>query len=60
MIGAIAVRGSDKQRHHPAVALSFGAAVAFIVDELALLLDLEDAYWAKEGRKRGGRASTPR
>jgi pterin-4a-carbinolamine dehydratase len=50
IIGAIAVRGSDKQRHHPTVALSYGAAVALIVDELALLLDLEDVYWAKEGR----------
>jgi hypothetical protein len=49
-IGAIAVRGEDRTRRHPAVALTYGAALALIVDEFALLLDLKDVYWAKQGR----------
>jgi hypothetical protein len=49
-VGAIAVRGEDRHRKHPAVALSYGAALALIVDEFALLLDLKDVYWAKQGR----------
>jgi len=32
------------------VALSYGAGLALIVDEFALLLDLKDVYWAKQGR----------
>jgi hypothetical protein len=49
-VGALAVHGEDRHRRHPAVALSYGAALALIVDEFALLLDLKDVYWAKEGR----------
>jgi hypothetical protein len=49
-IGAIAVRGEDRTRRHPLVALGYGAANALIVDEFALLLDLEDVYWSKQGR----------
>jgi len=49
-VGAIAVRGSDENRRHPAVALSYGTGLALIVDEFALLLDLQDVYWAKQGR----------
>jgi hypothetical protein len=49
-VGAVAVRGEDKHRKHPAVAISYGAGLALIVDEFALLLDLKDVYWAKEGR----------
>ncbi|MFE5702456.1 hypothetical protein [Rhodococcus koreensis] len=49
-VGAVAVRGSEKQRRHPTVPISYGVGTALIVDELALLLDLEDVYWAKEGR----------
>jgi len=29
---------------------AYGSGVALIVDELALLIDLEDVYWAKDGR----------
>jgi hypothetical protein len=32
------------------VATSYGAGLALIIDEFALLLDLRDVYWAKEGR----------
>jgi hypothetical protein len=49
-VGAVAVRGSEKQRRHPAVAVSYGAGLALIVDEFALLLDLKDVYWARQGR----------
>src|ERR1035437_563491 len=49
-VGAVAVRGEDVHRRHPAVALSYGAGLALIVDEFALLLDLKDVYWAEQGR----------
>ena len=49
-VGAVAVRGEEEQRRHPAVALSYGTGLALIVDEFALLLDLKDVYWAKQGR----------
>ncbi len=49
-VGAIAVRGSDETRRHPVVALCYGTGSALIVDEFALLLDLEDVYWARRGR----------
>ena len=46
----VAVRGTERARRHPVVATSYGAGCALIVDELALLLDLEDVYWARQGR----------
>jgi hypothetical protein len=49
-VGAVAVRGEERQRRHPAVAVSYGSGLALIVDEFALLLDLKDVYWAKQGR----------
>jgi hypothetical protein len=49
-VGAIAVRGEDRHRRHPAVAVSYGAGLALIIDEFALLLDLKDVYWASQGR----------
>jgi hypothetical protein len=49
-VGAIAVRGEEAHRRHPAVAVSYGAGLALIVDEFALLLDLQDVYWARQGR----------
>ncbi len=49
-VGAIAVHGEERQRRHPAVAMSYGSGLALIVDEFALLLDLRDVYWAKQGR----------
>lgn len=50
-VGAVGLRGSETQRRHPAAAVAFGAANAMIIDELALLLDLEDVYWQAEGRE---------
>ncbi len=49
-VGGVAVHGEDKQRKHPAVPISYGVGLALIVDEFALLLDLKDVYWAKQGR----------
>jgi hypothetical protein len=49
-VGGIAVRGEDRARRHPAVALSYGTGLALIVDEFALLLDLRDVYWLRQGR----------
>jgi hypothetical protein len=49
-VGAVAVQGEDRTRRHPALAAIYGAGIALIVDEFALLLDLRDVYWAKQGR----------
>jgi hypothetical protein len=49
-VGAIAVKGDETLRRHPVTALAYGAGLALIVDEFALLLDLRDVYWAKQGR----------
>jgi hypothetical protein len=49
-VGAVAVRGEERQRRHPAVAVAYGSGLALIVDEFALLLDLRDVYWARQGR----------
>jgi hypothetical protein len=49
-LGALTIRGREHHRRHPAAAAVYGAANALIVDEAALLLDLEDVYWAKQGR----------
>lgn len=50
-IGVVGLRGSDRYRRHPATAVAYGAANALVVDELALLLDLEDVYWSTDGRE---------
>ena len=49
-VGAIAVHGEERHRRHPAVAISYGSGLALIIDEFALLLDLKDVYWARQGR----------
>ena len=49
-VGAVAVRGEERHRRHPAVDVCYGAGLALIVDEFALLLDLRDVYWARQGR----------
>ncbi|WP_063771410.1 hypothetical protein [Streptacidiphilus albus] len=49
-VGAVAVHGPDGTRRHPGVALSYGVGLALIVDEFALLLDLKDVYWSRQGR----------
>jgi hypothetical protein len=49
-VGAVAVRGESAGGHHPALSVTYGAGLALIVDEFALLLDLQDVYWARQGR----------
>jgi hypothetical protein len=49
-VGAVAVRGTEELRRHPVTAIAYGGGLALIVDEFALLLDLKDVYWAKQGR----------
>ncbi len=49
-VGAVAVRGDERLRRHPATALAYGVGLALIMDEFALLLDLKDVYWVKQGR----------
>jgi hypothetical protein len=49
-VGGVAVRGAENTRRHPLVALCYGVGLALIIDEFALLLDLQDVYWARQGR----------
>ena len=49
-VGAVAVAGSERARRHPLIGVTYGAGIALIIDEFALLLDLKDVYWAKQGR----------
>jgi hypothetical protein len=49
-VGGVAVHGDGQHRQHPVVATAYGSGLALIVDEFALLLDLKDVYWAKQGR----------
>lgn len=49
-VGAVAVHGDERYRSHPVVATTYGSGLALIVDEFALLLDLKDVYWARQGR----------
>jgi len=41
----------DQPLWHPRLAIPFGIGAALILDEFALLLNLEDVYWAKQGRQ---------
>jgi hypothetical protein len=50
-IGAITLRGRPLHQHDPLTAAAYGSGTALIVDELALLIDLQDVYWAREGRR---------
>ncbi len=50
IVGGIAVRGEEARLRHPLMSSSYGFGMALIVDELALLLDLQDVYWANDGR----------
>jgi hypothetical protein len=49
-VGGVAVRGDEERRRHPATAIAYGSGLALIMDEFALLLDLKDVYWARQGR----------
>lgn len=49
-IGAVAIRGEERHRRHPSTALAYGIGTALIADEAALLIDLQDVSWSKQGR----------
>ncbi len=49
-VAGLSLRVDERIRRHPLMALSYGIGMALIVDEFALLLDLKDVYWAKQGR----------
>jgi len=40
----------DAARWHPVLAIPFGIGLALVLDEFALLLQLKDVYWARQGR----------
>ena len=46
--GAVAILTRDEDLE-PKLALPFGAGMALTLDESALLLELEDVYWNREG-----------
>ncbi|HJT02381.1 MAG TPA: hypothetical protein VJ757_01945 [Pseudonocardiaceae bacterium] len=50
LVGAVALCGLERHRRHPLTATAYGSGIALVVDELALLIDLQDVYWAKDGR----------
>ena len=47
--GAFGVRGSDRLSVHCMLGATYGAGCALVTDELPLLLNLRDVYWAPEG-----------
>jgi hypothetical protein len=49
-IGALAIRGAEQHVQRPVAAVAYGVGTGLIVDEAALLLDLEDVYWESSGR----------
>ncbi|WKE73571.1 hypothetical protein [Streptomyces sp. WP-1] len=49
-VGLVAVRGDETYVGHPGIGALYGAGTALIADEFALLLDLKDVYWARQGR----------
>lgn len=49
-VGGVSLHGANRVHWHPVVVTSYGAGLALIVDEFALLLDLKDVYWVRQGR----------
>jgi hypothetical protein len=49
-VGGVAVYGDSELRRHPVVGAAYGIGLALVVDELALLLELRDVYWQRQGR----------
>ncbi len=50
LVGGVALRGDAPHHRHAVLATAYGSCLALIVDEFALLLDLRDVYWARQGR----------
>ncbi len=49
VVGFLAL-SMEQARWHPWLAIPFGFGAALILDEFALLLNLQDVYWATKGR----------
>lgn len=49
-VAGLSLRVEERIRRHPVMALAYGIGMGLIVDEFALLLDLKDVYWTKQGR----------
>jgi hypothetical protein len=47
----VGTEGDRERKVSRATAASFGAAAALTLDEFALWLNLQDVYWAKQGRQ---------
>lgn len=50
LVGGVGLRPGPL-RDRPVMAAAYGTGSALIVDEAALLVDLQDVYWANDGRK---------
>jgi hypothetical protein len=50
LAGGLALQDRDVGPAREALAVMYGSGAALIVDEFAELLDLQDVYWAKQGR----------
>ncbi len=48
--GGLALSVPPSHESTTTLATAYGVGAALIVDEFALLLDLQDVYWAKQGR----------
>jgi len=49
VVGFIAL-SVNQARWHPLLAIAYAIGAALVLDEFALWLNLQDVYWAKEGR----------
>lgn len=49
-VAGLSLRVEERVRRHPGMAVAYGIGMGLIVDEFALLLDLKDVYWTKQGR----------
>lgn len=49
LVGFIAL-SVDQARWHPLLAIAYAIGAALVLDEFALWLNLQDVYWAREGR----------
>ena len=50
--GGVAI-ATKSERYNKYLAFPFGVGVALVLDESALLLELDDVYWTEEGAPRG-------
>ncbi|HEY6531395.1 MAG TPA: hypothetical protein VIY72_03770 [Acidimicrobiales bacterium] len=49
-VGGLAALGAQVQAWEAVAGVAFGAGLALVLDEFALILHLDDVYWSAEGR----------